>query len=214
MISAIRVLIAAEVRFYAEGLALLLDRDARFDVLGTVRSGAELRARARLLEPDVVLLDLEPPGAVALVRALVDDGTARGVIALAVQEDEGAIVACAEAGASGFVTRESSLAELMNTIESAARGELRCSPRVASVLMRRVGVLAAATGASPARDTAPLTAREREVLELVERGLSNKEIAQTLSIELATVKNHVHNLFEKLNVHRRSEAARLAAKLA
>ena len=111
----------------------------------------------------------------------------------------------AEAGAAGYLLRSDPLVELVAVIGSVARGETRCSPRVAAALLRRVATLSHERRhqAEPTR----LTAREREVLQLVDDGLSNKQIARRLSIELRTVKNHVHHILEKFQVHRRAEAA-------
>src|SRR5439155_827652 len=101
--------------------------------------------------------------------------------------------------------REASIDDLVTVIESVARGEAICSPRVAAGLLRRVAALAAGHGGDLPR--AQLTNREREIVRLIDNGLSNKEIARALGIEVATVKNHVHNILEKLQVHRRGEAA-------
>jgi DNA-binding NarL/FixJ family response regulator len=115
------------------------------------------------------------------------------------------IIVCAEAGASGYVTREGSLADLVTAINSAAQDELACSPKIAAALIRRVATLAAAH-----RDDAVgarLSRREIEIVSLIDRGLTNKEIAGRLFIALATVKNHVHNVLDKLDVQGRDEAA-------
>jgi two-component system, NarL family, nitrate/nitrite response regulator NarL len=96
---------------------------------------------------------------------------------------------------------------LLQTIESVERGELLCTPRVAASLLHRVQWLSRYAQPAPAQH---LTYREREVLQLIDQGFSNKEIARALSIELGTVKNHVHNILNKLKVARRSEAARWA----
>jgi len=110
-------------------------------------------------------------------------------------------------GIAGFVTSEASVAELVAAIESVARGESLCSPSVVAALLRRLGSLARSW--AEADPTQPLTRREREILELIDEGLSNKQIAQRLRIELPTVKNHVHNILGKLGVRRRAEAAAL-----
>src|SRR2546421_13075479 len=120
-------------------------------------------------------------------------------------EDHGDVLASAEAGAIAYVPREASLEDLVAVIECAVRGEAVCSPRVAGALLRRIAVLA--TDGRSDRVPARLTKREREIMGLIDEGLSNKEIAKRLRIEVATVKNHVHNILEKLQVHRRGEAA-------
>jgi DNA-binding NarL/FixJ family response regulator len=104
----------------------------------------------------------------------------------------------------GYVPRDASADELVRTVRSVARGELPCSPRIAAMLFRELATMDAAV---PAPALASLTYREREVVALVDRGLSNKEIAAELGIELPTVKNHVHRVLEKLDVRGRSAAA-------
>jgi two-component system nitrate/nitrite response regulator NarL len=198
----LRILIAGSTRFYIDGLALLLERDPAFAVAGVARTASELLAVAAAVAPDVVLLDLGLAASIEHVREL---GGAP-VVVLAVSEHGPEIVACAEAGGAGFVTRDSSYEELAATVQSAARGELLCSPRIAAVLLGRVGALAAEARA-PGPAASPLTARELEIAELIDQRLSNKEIAVRLSIEVATVKNHVHNILEKLQVSRRADAA-------
>jgi DNA-binding NarL/FixJ family response regulator len=126
------------------------------------------------------------------------------VVALSAPESEREGVACAEAGVAGYVARDASIQDLVAAVTSAARGEVVCPPSIAASLMRELARRAAGL---PAMGTgARLTPRERQVIELIDRGLSNKEIARTLHIALSTVKNHVHNILEKCQVGRRMEA--------
>jgi two-component system, NarL family, nitrate/nitrite response regulator NarL len=126
------------------------------------------------------------------------------VVALGVSDEEQSVLGCIEAGAVAYVTRDGTLADLVDTVNRATRGESLASPRIVGVLMRR----AALSGRRGDRATVDaLTSRELEVIRLIDQGLSNKEIASRLSIEVTTVKHHVHNILEKLSVHRRGEAA-------
>jgi DNA-binding NarL/FixJ family response regulator len=152
----------------------------------------------------VVLLDAASHGALEGACAIRASSPDAAVVALGVANAEGDVIACAEAGVAGYVVREGSVEDLIATVESAARGELRCSPRMAGALVRRLARLAAG---QPIPDGARLTRRELEIVRMIDDGLSNKEIAVRLSIEVATVKNHVHHLLEKLGVRRRGEAA-------
>lgn len=129
------------------------------------------------------------------------------MLVLGIRESEHEVVAAAEAGACGYVAHDRSIGDLVAAVERAARGEVVCPPRIVGCLFRRIGSLASERG-EPA-GFAELTAREREVIELVGQGLSNKEIARRLGIRLATVKNHVHNSLGKLGVRRRSAVAAL-----
>jgi DNA-binding NarL/FixJ family response regulator len=126
------------------------------------------------------------------------------VVLLTVPEVEQAVLPCIEAGIAGYVPRNGGLENLVTVIRSAARGEGVCSPRMVGRLWARLAHLARTQAAAAPVES--LTGREREILAYIERGLSNKEIAAQLSIEIATVKNHVHKVLEKLHVRRRGEA--------
>jgi DNA-binding NarL/FixJ family response regulator len=198
----IRVFIVTDVRLYRDGLSVLLGRTEHIAVVGVAGRIDEVVERVRDLQPDVVLLDTGSGRDAAAARDLLESAPGARVVALAAPESEEDIIALAEAGVLGYVTRDESLDELVTTIESVARDEMACSPWMATVLVRRVQALAA----ERPRPTQRLTAREAEILELIAQGLSNKEIAAGLFIEVTTVKNHVHNILEKLGVSRREEA--------
>ena len=200
----IRALVASDVRLYREGLADGLRRSGRAEVVGTASGGDAAVARVQELGPDVVLVDLAMADWEPAVRAIAARTAAR-VVVLGVREVEEEVVACAEAGVSGYVTRAASLEELVDVVESVARGESLCSPRISALLLRRVSEVAGRERAAASADR--LTPREAQIVGLIDEGLSNKQIAGQLSIELATVKNHVHNILEKLQVDRRGQAA-------
>ena len=151
--------------------------------------------------PDVVLLDAGLPDGVAVTRAIRSRAPDVRVIVISVPD--GDVLAFAEAGIAGFVTREASTAELLAAIASVERGEALCSPRAAAALLDRVATLAT----EPVAAREPLTAREKEILGLITAGLSNKEIATRLVIGVPTVKTHVHNILRKLGASRRGQAA-------
>lgn len=201
----VRALVASDIRLYREGLADGLAQSGRVEVAGTAADSATTVERARELAPDVVLVDLVMGGWADAVRAVAGAEGETRVVVLGVREVEDEVIACAEAGVSGYVTREASLDELTNVVESVARGESPCSPRISALLLRRVAETAGRSREAPAADR--LTRREAEIVGLIDEGLSNKQIAGRLSIELATVKNHVHSILEKLQVERRAEAA-------
>jgi two-component system, NarL family, nitrate/nitrite response regulator NarL len=196
------VVVVSTVRLYREGIRLLLDGDARLEVLGTAATHADAVALVELA-PDVVLLDTSIANAGAALSAL--GAPAQKVVVLGVTEDEEHVIAWAEAGAAGYVSRDGSSDDLRATIEAAANGETLCSPRMVAALLRRLN--AVARDAAGHDVTELLTPREREVAKLVGEGLSNKEIAGRLCIELPTVKNHVHNVLRKLDISRRGQAA-------
>jgi two-component system nitrate/nitrite response regulator NarL len=161
------------------------------------------------LEPDVALLDPGLIGGASAIRDLTGARPATKVIVLASSDADQDVIEYAEAGMSGLVNYEDSAEDLAEAIRSVARGELRCSPRTAAALLRRVTALAAVRAAD---SDPPLTRREHEVLKLIAEGLSNKQMAGRLHIELATVKHHVHHILEKLEASRRGEAVALARR--
>lgn len=201
----IRVLIVADIRLYREGLAQLLAREPQFQVVAAVARGDEALALVRQAVPDIALLDLGMPGGVEVMTVVREAAPGVRLVALAVAELDDVVLACAEAGAVGYVPRDASAQDLIAVLRGVACGEALCSPRIAGTLFRRVAALSGSRGSALAHTR--LTGREREIVRLVDRGFSNKEIARDLGIEVATVKNHVHNILEKLNVHRRGEAA-------
>jgi two-component system nitrate/nitrite response regulator NarL len=209
------VFVIATVRLYEETLAMVVGADRRFELLGTAAStqAALPRIHALARPPDVILLDIGRGGGLAALSALRSALPDTRVIALGLRELEPDVIAWAEAGVDGFVSSEASIDELFATVCAVARGELPCSPRASAALMRRVAALAAGQRPSAAAVQALLTPREYEVVALLEHGLSNKEIAQRLCIEVPTVKNHVHNVLEKLHVRRRGEAAAAVREL-
>jgi two-component system, NarL family, nitrate/nitrite response regulator NarL len=206
-----RVLLVADVSLHRNSLVEQLDREPGILVVGATSDPLQSVAEYWSLSPDLVLLDVAAEERVPAIGALVAAIPGVRVVAFAVPETESDIIACAEAGVAACVTRDASFDELVATIERVGSGESLCSPQVAAVLLRRVATLAAERSGDPA---ASLTTREREILELIDEGLSNKQIAQRLCIEVPTVKNHVHNLLEKLDVRSRHEAAALTRERA
>lgn len=193
-----RLVLAAEIRLYREGLLQALAREAEVEVLATPRDRQELEDCLRSVQPEVLVIDT---GWLGAARALSDQTR---VVALGVRGLPDEVVMLAEAGVAGYVTREDTFARLVEVVLSVARGEMPCSPQISWHLMRRLATLAAADQSGP---LARLTARELEILRLIEQGLPNKEIGRRLSIQLATVKNHVRSILDKLGVHTRGEAA-------
>lgn len=200
----LRVAIATDVCLYREGLAFSLAKRAETDVVGTAAALDETVELVRRERPDVLLLDMATADAPRVVHDAREAHPEVRVVALAIVETEEVVLRCAEAGVAGYVSRSASLDDLVETLGSVARGELVCSRTIAGSLFRRVGALS-----GPREDPAlaRLTPREREIAALIGQGLSNKEIARRLRIGLSTVKNHVHNLLEKLQVPGRSAAA-------
>ncbi|WP_167604419.1 LuxR C-terminal-related transcriptional regulator [Micromonospora auratinigra] len=202
-----RVLVVDDIRLF---------RDHVLDILGAqpfverAAGAADAEAALRAVAEHgfrVVLVSLATRDSLAVCRRLVAACADTRVIALGVSGGDDEVVACAEAGVTGYLLRDESSEGLLRVVAAAGRGEVTCPPPVAAALMRRMGQRGRAPG-GPAGESR-LTTREREILGLIDEGMSNKEIARKLNIEIRTVKNHVHNLLEKLEVSRRGEAAAL-----
>jgi DNA-binding NarL/FixJ family response regulator len=185
----------------------LISREDGFVVLGAAEDGPRALACVLELPVDLVLIDMAGEDCHELVRAITGLARFVKVVALAVSERDPEVAALAEAGISGYVRREASVDELVATLRAALRGEVLCSPRVAASLVRRVATLAANAAPEPVLNR--LTMRERQIINLIREGLSNKQIARRLSIEVTTVKNHVHNILHKVNLSTRAEVAAL-----
>jgi two-component system nitrate/nitrite response regulator NarL len=199
-----RVVVVSDVRLYREGLAALLDRTGRFEVVASASCPHEAAARVREGDTDVIVLDAGA-GNVEAARQLLDARPGARLVVLAGPDEPDDAVALAEAGVLGYVTRDLSPGNLSSAIESVARNEMVCDPWIARLLVKRVRELAT----DRAEPSHRLTAREAGILQLVADGLSNREIASRLHIELTTVKNHVHNILEKLGAKTRAEAVAL-----
>ncbi|XVQ87991.1 response regulator [Microbispora siamensis] len=198
----LRVMIVDDHPVVREGLRGMLESDPRVTVAGEASSGDEAVVRARELTPDVILMDLRMPGGdgvSAISRILADRPDSR-VIVLTTYETDQDIVRAVEAGAAGYMLKDTSRADLLAAIVSAARGETVLSPSVATRLVTRMR--------APATET--LSPRETEVLALVARGLTNAEIGKALFISETTVKTHLLRVFTKLDVSDRTAAVTTA----
>ena len=201
------ILVASDIRLFREALAESLSHYAEWTLIGTADSCEQIAQSIDARVPDIVVFDAAMAGALALVRRAAGEHPALKFVAVAVTESENEVIACAEAGVAAYVPREGSVDQLTSTLEHVRRGELVCSPLVAGSLFRRLAAMSAARAEGISSLAEALTHRELEIVGLLERGLSNKEIGSALNIEVATVKNHVYNLLEKLHVKRRGEAA-------
>ena len=202
----VSVLVASDVRLYREGLEQMFRAAPGFQVIGGTVDAAETLDRVQDTRPAVVLLDMAMDGALALARQISRQAHGTTVVALGMPEFETEVLSCASVGVAGYVTRGASMDDVLEAIQAAARGEVRCSPRVAGFLFRHIASLAKEQPSPGTTSSPSLTARESQILELLRRGMTNKMISRTLGIELPTVKNHVHSILAKLGVHRRAEA--------
>jgi DNA-binding NarL/FixJ family response regulator len=198
-------MVFSRVRLYRDGLAAVFETDPYLDVVGTAAELGEALARIATLAPDVLVVDASVPNSLDAIRVIASAHPRPAIVAVAIPDGPEGVIAFAEVGATSYVTTDASAADLVKAVEHAANGEIICPPSIVGTLFRRLAVLAAQRIPQPPLER--LTRREREVALLLVHDLSNREIARQLGIEIATVKHHVHNILEKLEVNRRSEAA-------
>jgi len=205
---ALRVLVVSEIRLFQDALATLLGRQAGLSVIGMTNQFHALTQTAEL-RPDIVLFDATRAASLGYAKTLSDQVSASKVVAFGVAEADAEIVALAAAGVAGYVRHDATAEDVVTVLKSAMRGELLCSPRAAATLCHRVAALSREADGGPPSEPRALTLSKRElqIADLIDRGLSNKQIARQLGIQATTVKNHVHNILDKLKVHRRGEAA-------
>jgi DNA-binding NarL/FixJ family response regulator len=198
----IRVLLVDDHPVVRSGLAGLLGGEPDIDVVGEASDGREGVGRAAELAPDVVLMDLRMPvmDGVEATALIVATGGPR-VLVLTTYDTDADILRAVEAGATGYLLKDTPRDELVEAVRAASRGETVLAPPLAAKLMRQV------------RSNDQLTAREVEVLSLVSRGMSNGDIAKELFIGEATVKTHLLHVFDKLGVSDRTAAVTTAMRL-
>lgn len=198
----IRILLVDDHLVVREGIKGMLAGQPDLEVVGEAQDGATAVELARRLAPDVVLMDLRMPGmdGVSAIRALQAAQIATHVLVLTTYDTDADIVAAIEAGATGYLLKDTPRDDLFRAIRGTARGESVLAPTVASRLMTRMR--------APAEEQ--LSRREIEVLELVSKGLSNREIGKQLHISTATVKTHLIHIFGKLGVSDRTAAVTVA----
>jgi DNA-binding NarL/FixJ family response regulator len=206
------VLVVDDCTLYRECLVGILTGRHGAAATGVAADLASVIADLEALRPRVILLNIATHESVVLLRHVLRYRPDASVVVIGVSEDDdAAIVECAEAGAAGYHLRTDSLEDLFTLIQRVAAGESACSSRVSGVLLRRLSELAAQR--QPAAREVVLTTREIEILRMLEAGMANREIAEQLCIAVHTVKNHVHSILTKLGVSSREQAAALARNM-
>ena len=197
-----RVYIVSETLLFREGLRAMLTRDGALDVIGHGASADALR-EVENLAPQAVLLDMAGSNSLVVPRQLRLILPGLRIVAVALAEQEARIVACAEAGICAYVAQNATIEDLVAAILRSLNGEVICPPKITALLFDRVASLAGSRSSD--KYDKSLTRREREIAEMIGRGLQNKEIARHLYLSNTTVKNHVHNILHKLKIQRRAE---------
>lgn len=208
----IRLFIADDNRLLREGLVAMLAEQEGIAVIGTAASGRKAVEQIKDLRPEVALIDIGMPAkdGIEVTHALHRDAPEVKVIILGMCDLAAEIMASIEAGAAGYVLKEASFDTLVETIRAVYRGESFSSPRMTASLFSRIAELTGERVLKIPLSSVKLTPREVEIVNQIAEGLSNKEIAQQLSIETQTVKNHVHNILDKLQLHNRLQAVEYA----
>ncbi|NMA01385.1 MAG: response regulator transcription factor [Clostridia bacterium] len=209
---AIKVVIADDHALLREGLAKILSLESNFLIVGEANCGDEAIALTRTLKPDVVLMDINMPGlnGIEATKIIKEEMPQVGIIALTIHEDEEYIFELVRAGVSGYILKDIQPEQLIKAIKDVAEGKTAIQPNITAKLLGEFNRLSDRKTNMFSCDQ--LTARELEVIKLIAQGMPNKEIASTLYISEKTVKNHITNIFRKLNVEDRTQAALFALK--
>jgi DNA-binding NarL/FixJ family response regulator len=201
----LQILVADDSADFRAGLTALLASVDDMSVVGDAMDGDAAIAAALDLQPDVVLMDLNMPGrnGIEATRAIVSAAPHIAVLVLTMHEDDESVFAAVQAGARGYLVKGARQAELLRAVRAVAEGGAVFGPAIAR---RMVDFFAAAARASAAAPFPDLTAREREILDLIARGRANGQIAEQLVLSAKTVRNHVSNIFTKIQVVNRAQA--------
>jgi DNA-binding NarL/FixJ family response regulator len=208
----VRVLVVDDQELFRRGLIMLLGGDTDIEVVGEAADGITATDLATTTAPDVILLDVRMPRrtGVEACRAIKEAVPATKIIMLTVSDEEADLYESVKNGASGYLLKDSSIEEVAQAIRVVNEGQSLISPSMAVKLIDEFKQMS-----KPEREQGPalrLTERELEVLRLVAKGLNNREVAKELFISENTVKNHVRNILEKLQLHSRMEAVMYAMR--
>ena len=208
----IRLLLVDDQAIIREGLRNLLQAQPDLEVVGEASNGQEAVTQAIALTPDVVLMDIRMPvmDGVAATRALGQQLPSAKVLVLTTFDDDDYVAQAMQQGAKGYLLKDTPSTEIAEAIRLVQRGYTHMGPGLFEKVLAQPGAAVAEPAAPP--ELAELTPREREVLELIAEGCSNKEIAERLYIAERTVKNHVNSILSRLGVRDRTQAAILATK--
>lgn len=204
----IHVLIADDHPLFRDGLRALLASLPEAEVVGEAATGEEVIAQAVALGPDVIFMDVQMPGVngIEATRRILYRAPHIGVIVLTMFEDDDSVFAAMRAGARGYLLKGADQEEIVRALKAVASGEALFGPAIAQRMMNFFHDLSGAPRPTPQLAFPELTDREREVLHLIAQGHNNTEIAERLSLSPKTVRNHVSNIFSKLQVADRAQA--------
>ncbi len=210
----IRVLVVDDHALFRRGLQMVLEQEEDIEVVGEAGDGAEAVERASDTVPDIILMDVRMPkrGGIDACTAIKDAVPSAKIIMLTISDEEADLYDAIKAGASGYLLKEISIEEVAAAIRAVNEGQSLISPSMASKLLTEFASMIKRTDDRQQVPTPRLTDREMEVLKLVAKGLNNRDIAKQLFISENTVKNHIRNILEKLQLHSRMEAVVYAVR--
>ena len=208
----IRVLVADDHVLFRRGLELVLGQESDITIVGEAGDGVEAIRRTEELLPDVVLMDVRMPrtSGIEACLAIKELAPSTKIIMLTISDEEGDLYEAVRAGANGYLIKDVPGEEIVSGLRAVYAGQSLISPSMASKLLSEFALMIKKQDERPTALVPRLTERELEVLKLVARGMANKDIARELFISENTVKNHVRNILEKLQLHSRMEAAMYA----
>ena len=212
----IRVLIVDDHALFRRGLEMVLAEEPDIELVGEASDGAEAVAKAGEALPDVILMDIRMPksSGIEACRAMKEVAPSAKIVMLTISDEEEDLFEAIRAGASGYLLKDIPYDEVADVVRAVHGGQSLINPSMAAKLLTEFAALAKRDGEERAQEVpAPkLTDREMEVLRLVARGMNNRDIAKELFISENTVKNHVRNILEKLQIHSRMEAVMIAVR--
>jgi len=207
----IRLLLADDHRILREGIAALLARESDFELVGQANDGVEVLKLARELHPDLVIIDLAMPalnGMEAMRRVLIEAPNMK-ILCLSVHDEKQLVAAVIDAGASGYLLKDCAFEELVRAVRAVMAGQVYLSPAIASIVVEGYRAKRADAGESA---FSQLTAREREIVQLLAEGHSTKDIAARLSVSSKTVGTHREHIMGKLQLHSIAQLTRYAIR--
>jgi DNA-binding NarL/FixJ family response regulator len=208
--SKIRILLIEDNRLLREGITSMINGQADMKVVAASGGNDNTMLKARTVKPQVILIDLglRNQNGLRMVTLLTKETPELKVIGMGLIPTQSDIVESVEAGASGFILKDATIADFLGTVRSVARGGKVLPPILTGSLFSHVIEHAIKRGKGSLNNAVRMTRREREIIALIAEGLSNKEISQRLNIATYTVKSHVHNIMEKLALHSRLQIAK------
>jgi len=209
----IRVLLTDDHQLFRDGLAYVLNAQPDFEVIGEASDGLEVLVKARELKPDLILMDVGMPGCDGLeATQRIKAESPVIIVMLTVRNEDEKLFEAIKSGAQGYLLKSTQSKELPKLLRGAVRGEAAITPALCGRMLEEFRRLSRCARSTLEEKTAALTQREQEVLTLVAERVPNKEIAETLSVSIHTVKSHMRNILAKLQTGRRHEAALFALR--